>query len=97
MRQGGKGVISVTANIAPRAMTDFCTACLNDDWAQATLLDEQLQILHRALSVSSNPIPVKWALYAMNKIPLGVRLPLLPLAAEYHDELRTALREAAIL
>ena len=90
--QGGQGVISVTANVAPRLMHDLCTAARNGDSARAAALDAQLAPLHQALFVESNPIPAKWALKEMGHILGGIRLPLTPLAPVHQPTLRAALR-----
>jgi 4-hydroxy-tetrahydrodipicolinate synthase len=97
MLGGGKGVISVTANVAPRAMSALCAAALRGDRAGAAAINETLAALHRDLFVEANPIPVKWALHEMGLIPAGIRLPLTPLSAAYHDTVRRALRQAQVL
>jgi 4-hydroxy-tetrahydrodipicolinate synthase len=94
---GAKGDISVTANVAPRSMHDMCAAALAGDRARAEQLDRRLRPLHTDLFVESSPIPVKWALYDMGRIPAGLRLPLTPLSAEHHDRVRDALRQAGVL
>jgi len=91
---GGKGVISVTANVAPGPMHRLCALALGGDEPGARKLDEALQDLHAALFVESNPIPVKWALYDMGLIPAGIRLPLTPLSAKYHERVRGAVQQA---
>jgi len=93
---GGKGVISVTANVAPADMHLFCKAALAGDKAVAEQLKNKLLPLHKDLFVETNPIPVKWALYKMGKIPAGIRLPLTPLAQAFHDKVLTAMRQANI-
>ena len=97
MLAGGNGVISVTTNVAPRAMHDMCKAALAGDAKLANEINEPLTSLHRDLFVEANPIPVKWALYAMGLIPPGIRLPLTPLSEQYHDTLRLALKKAGVL
>lgn len=97
MLAGGNGVISVTTNVAPRAMHDMCKAALAGDAKLANEINEPLTGLHRDLFVEANPIPVKWALYAMGLIPPGIRLPLTPLSEQYHDTLRLALKKAGVL
>lgn len=97
MLLGGKGVISVTANVAPRAMRDMCAAALAGDEARARAIDATLQALHRDLFVEANPIPVKWALAEMGLIPRGIRLPLTPLSPPYHATVRAALSQAGVL
>ena len=97
MLLGGKGNISVTANVAPAGMHALCTASLAGEQSRAESINQQLEILHRVLFVQSNPIPVKWALHEMGLIPPGIRLPMTPLAAEFHDTVRQALRQAGVL
>jgi len=97
MLLGGRGNISVTANVAPAAMHDMCAAALAGDRETAQAINARLEILHRTLFVESNPIPVKWALHEMGMIPAGIRLPLTPLAAEYHETVRQALRQAGVM
>jgi 4-hydroxy-tetrahydrodipicolinate synthase len=94
---GGHGVISVTANVAPRAMSEMCAAALAGRLTEARSLNARLMPLHTKLFVEANPIPVKWALAEMGLIGPGVRLPLTPLAAPHHDAVRAALREAGCL
>jgi len=94
MLMGGHGAISVTANIAPRAMHDMCVAAFNGELARARELNQQLFGLHQKLFVEANPIPVKWALAEMGLIGAGIRLPMTPLSAEHHDTLRQAMRQA---
>lgn len=89
-KAGGQGVISVTANVAPKQMRAFCDAA-KKDLNSAKALDEQLQALHHVLFLESNPIPVKWALYQMGLIPAGIRLPLTPLSVQYQKMLSEAL------
>ena len=93
---GGKGVISVTSNVAPRQMHDLCAAVREDRAQHARDLNERLMALHKDLFVEANPIPVKWALHAMGLIPLGIRLPLTVLSERYHDVVRQALAKAGI-
>ena len=97
MLAGGHGVISVTANVAPRAMHDMCMAAMKGDGAAAQAIDQPLTALHRDLFVEANPIPVKWALHAMGLIPDGIRLPLTPLSAQHHDVVRRAMADAGVL
>lgn len=94
---GGKGVISVTANVAPHHMHEMCSALLADDYERAKNIQEQLMPLHQALFVESNPIPVKWALQSMGKIAGGIRLPLTTLANCYHEVVQTALLQAGVI
>jgi len=94
---GAKGNISVTANVAPKLMADMCAAALAGDAAKAEAIDAKMADLHSALFLESNPIPVKWALQQMGKMGPGIRLPLTPLAAEFHDAVRNALLKAGSL
>jgi 4-hydroxy-tetrahydrodipicolinate synthase len=93
---GGQGVISVTANVAPRLMHEMCAAALVGDVKKARDINLRLLGLHQKLFVEANPIPVKWALAQMGRIEAGLRLPLTPLAERYHDAVRGALAEAGI-
>ena len=93
---GAVGVISVTANIAPRAMADMIAAALRGDRAGATQIDQRLVALHRNLFVESNPIPVKWAVARMGLIGGTLRLPLTPLSAEYHTIVSESMFAAGI-
>ncbi len=94
---GAKGNISVTANVAPKAMHEMCAAALRGDRTRAEAINQHLITLHKNLFIESNPIPVKWALHEMGLIPPGIRLPLTPLAEQHHDAVRQALREANVL
>lgn len=94
---GGKGDISVTANVAPKAMHEMCAAALRGDRAAAEAINGRLALLHKNLFLESNPIPVKWALLEMGLIPPGIRLPMTPLAERFHEPLRQAMREAGAL
>jgi 4-hydroxy-tetrahydrodipicolinate synthase len=94
---GGQGVISVTANVAPRLMHDMCEAALAGDRQKAEQINAKLEDLHRDLFIESNPIPTKWALHEMGLIPAGIRLPLTPLDQQYHATLRKALLKAGCL
>ncbi|NBA95833.1 4-hydroxy-tetrahydrodipicolinate synthase [Pseudomonas sp. R5(2019)] len=93
---GGKGNISVTANVAPREMADLCEAALKGDAETARAINEKLMPLHKDLFVEANPIPVKWALYDMGLMQEGIRLPLTWLSAKYHETVRNALRASGI-
>ncbi len=97
MLLGGHGNISVTANVAPRAMSDLCRAALAGDAKSAREIHLKLWSLHKNLFIESNPIPVKWALQQMGRIEGGIRLPLTPLDARYHEAVRAALVEAGVL
>ncbi len=97
MLAGARGVISVTANVAPRDMHEMCVLALAGDAEKARAVDQRLAVLHESLFVESNPIPVKWALHEMGLIPPGIRLPLTPLASEHHETVRNALARAGVL
>jgi 4-hydroxy-tetrahydrodipicolinate synthase len=97
MLAGGAGNISVTANVMPRAMAEMCAAAMAGDVAKAVPLNNQMFPLHQKLFIEPNPVPVKWALAAMGKMPAGIRLPLVPLADDCHEAVRAALREAGVL
>lgn len=94
---GGRGDISVTANVAPRLMHEMCTRAYEGDRAGAEDLNRRLDPLHKQLFCQANPIPVKWALSEMGLIGEGIRLPLVPLDPQYHDSVREALRAADVL
>jgi len=94
---GGRGVISVSANVVPGEMREMCRLALDGDEEGARGIDERLQGLHKALFLESNPIPVKWALYEMGLIAPGIRLPLTPLSEPHRDTVRRALRAAQAL
>lgn len=94
---GGKGNISVTANVAPRAMHELCVAAMKGEVAKAVEINNRLIPLHAKLFIEPNPIPVKWALNQMGMIPEGIRSPLLSLSSQYHDIVRSALVEAGVL
>ncbi|MEK7438759.1 MAG: 4-hydroxy-tetrahydrodipicolinate synthase [Pseudomonadota bacterium] len=96
MLMGGHGVISVTANVAPRLMHEMCAAALSGDIARARAANNRLLGLHSKLFVEGNPIPVKWALEQMGLIESGIRLPLVPLSENFHEVIRTAMRQAGI-
>ena len=97
MLLGGHGVISVTANVAPRAMADMCAAALAGRIAEAREINARLLPLHTKLFVEANPIPVKWALAEMGRIGPALRLPLTALDPRHHDVVRSALRDAGCL
>ncbi len=94
---GGNGNISVTANVAPRAMHHLCMAAMNGNVAEAVAINNKLLPLHNKLFVEPNPVPVKWAMAQMRLMPDGIRLPLVPLALEHHETVRAALRESGVL
>lgn len=94
---GFKGVISVTANVAPRKMHDAIAAALAGRAEEARAIDVTLQPLHRTLFLESNPIPAKWALARMGLIGDGIRLPLTPFSKAFHGQVLEALQAAGIV
>ncbi len=97
MLLGGHGSISVTANVAPRAVHDMCVAARAGQREAAIAINNRLLGLHNDLFIEPNPIPVKWALHQMGKIDAGIRLPLTPFEPKYHATLKQTLRLAGIL
>ena len=96
MLLGGHGVISVTANVAPKLMHEMCVAAVAGEVKKACDINAKLFALHQKLFVEANPSPVKWALQQMGLIKAGIRLPMLNLSVQYHDVLRAAMRQAGI-
>ncbi|HWV63815.1 MAG TPA: 4-hydroxy-tetrahydrodipicolinate synthase [Oxalicibacterium sp.] len=94
---GAMGNISVTANIAPRAMHELCDAAINGRVAEAIAINNKVFPLHSKLFIEPNPVPLKWAMAEIGLIPSGMRLPIVPLAKEYHDVVRAAMRESGVL
>ncbi len=94
---GGHGVISVTANVAPKLMAQMCAAALAGDIRAARECNNRLLDLHRKLFIEANPIPTKWALSEMGYLHNELRLPLVPLSPQFHETVRRALREAGCL
>lgn len=97
MLLGGKGVITVTGNVAPKLMHEMCEAALRGDVATARAINAKLFALHQKLFVEANPIPVKWVLAQMGLIKTGIRLPMVQLSAQYHEVLRGACKTAELL
>jgi 4-hydroxy-tetrahydrodipicolinate synthase len=97
MLLGAHGVISVTANVAPRLMHDLCAAARSGKAGEAIAINNRLLGLHRNLFLETNPIPVKWALNRMGRIAEGIRLPLTPFTAPHHETLAASLREAGCI
>ena len=97
MKLGGKGDISVTANVAPALMSKMCEAALAGDYQKAEELDNKLALLHERLFVESNPIPVKYVAHKMGLTGSELRLPLTKLSAEFHAEVDEAMRSAGII
>jgi 4-hydroxy-tetrahydrodipicolinate synthase len=96
IRIGARGVISVTANVAARAMHELCVAGLEGRHDEADALNERLMPLHQAMFVESNPIPVKWAVHRMGLIGPGIRLPLTPLSALLRGKVEAAMQAAGL-
>jgi len=96
IRIGARGVISVTANVAPRAMHELCAAGLAGRHGEAMAINERLIPLHKALFVESNPIPVKWAVHRLGLIGPGIRLPLTTLSAPLHGTVAAAMAAAGV-
>ena len=94
---GARGVISVTANVAPRAMHDMAAAALEGDRARTEAIDGRLAGLHQALFLESNPIPVKWAVNQLGLIPPGIRLPLTSLSEPFQPAVRAAMQQAGAI
>lgn len=94
---GAKGDISVTANVAPKAMHEMCMAALAGDKAKAESINKGLSALHQTLFCEANPIPVKWALAEMGLIKHAIRLPMTVLSEQYRDEVRKAMQDAGVL
>ncbi len=93
---GGHGVISVTANVAPKLMHQMCAAALVGDVKKAREINLRLLPLHQRLFVEANPIPVKWALAEMGRIESGIRLPLVPMSEKFQQTVLEALHEAGV-
>ena len=94
---GAHGVISVTANVAPRLMHELCVAGRAGKADAAIAINNKLLGLHKNLFLEANPIPVKWALGRMGRIADGIRLPLTPFTAPHHETLAASLREAGCI
>jgi len=93
---GGKGDISVTANVVPAAIARMCELALAGNAEEARAINQRLLPLHAAMFVESNPIPVKWAVEQLGLIQSGIRLPLTRLSEQYHQQVKTAMQAAGI-
>jgi 4-hydroxy-tetrahydrodipicolinate synthase len=93
---GASGVISVSANVAPRRMHDACAAALAQDMDTAMAIDATLQPLHRDLFIEASPIPVKWAVAQLGLMGATLRLPLVDLTPAHYDLIRRAMQAAGI-
>jgi 4-hydroxy-tetrahydrodipicolinate synthase len=96
MQRGACGVISVTANVAPRAMHDLCVAAMAGRHADAAAINEKLMPLHLAMFLEANPIPVKWAVARLGLMERGIRLPLTPLSERLEDEVLAAMKASGV-
>jgi 4-hydroxy-tetrahydrodipicolinate synthase len=94
---GGQGVISVTANVAPKLVANICQLALSGDIETARALESAAMPLHESLFIESNPIPVKWAAAEMGLCENGIRLPLTPLSQQYHEQVRAQLQVHKLL
>ncbi|WP_133127979.1 4-hydroxy-tetrahydrodipicolinate synthase [Legionella nagasakiensis] len=97
MLAGAKGVISVTANVAPKWMAKLCDAAIDSEQGECLRLHEQLMPLHQLMFIESNPIPAKWALNKMGLISDEIRLPLTPLSHAHHPSMEHALRTLQLI
>ena len=97
MLKGGSGTISVTANVVPSRIAEICTQALSGDSHIANKLDLELKELNEILFIESNPIPVKWILNRLGRIPRGLRLPLVELDNKFHDKTELILKELSLL
>jgi 4-hydroxy-tetrahydrodipicolinate synthase len=97
MELGATGTISVTANVLPRMMSEFCSAFLRGDLERARELDAKLQPIHEILFIETSPTPTKWALAEMGRIDRGIRLPLIELSEQHRPELRARLERIGAL
>jgi 4-hydroxy-tetrahydrodipicolinate synthase len=94
---GGSGTISVTANIVPKEIAEICNLALQGRSKEVIPLNAKLEKLNKFLFIESNPIPVKWMLYELGKIPSGLRLPLITLNSKYHHKMELLLQELSLL
>lgn len=96
MKVGGRGNISVTANVAPKLMSQMCEAAIAGDYALAESINEKLSALNTKLFIESNPIPVKWAMHRLGLIQESLRLPMTVLTPEFHQTIEAALTQAGV-
>jgi 4-hydroxy-tetrahydrodipicolinate synthase len=97
MLLGGHGNISVTANVVPRLMAELCRLAMAGNALQAAVLQSKLLPLHKSMFIEANPIPVKWALSRMGRVPAGIRLPLVPLSKENQPVVESALKSLGVI
>ena len=95
IEKGGHGVVTVSGNVAPAAVSSLCKLALSGKHAEAAALDETLQPLNKVLFAESNPIPVKWAVSEMGLMGPDIRLPLTPFSEQHHEVMRSAMRNVA--
>ena len=95
--RGGHGVISVTANVAPKLMHEMCELAIKGDAEAATAVDQKLIGLHKELFIESNPIPVKWAVYKLGLIQAGIRLPMTWLSESAQPAVEAAMKQAGVI
>ena len=93
---GGHGVVTVSGNVVPRQMAELCRLALAGQGDAARVIDETLQPLNKMLFTESNPIPVKWAVSELGMMEPHIRLPLTPFSAQYHEDMRAAMRTAGV-
>jgi 4-hydroxy-tetrahydrodipicolinate synthase len=96
MKRGACGVISVTANVAPRAMHDLCAAALAGRHAEAAAINERLMPLHLAMFIEANPIPIKWAVARLGLIGKAIRLPMTQLSERLEDDMLAAMKASGV-
>ena len=97
MLNGGSGTISVTANVVPSIIAEICTQALSGESKKAIKLNLEIEQLNEILFVESNPIPVKWILNRLGRIPGGLRLPLVELDDKFHNQAELILKELSLL
>ena len=97
LKEGGHGIISVTANVVPDKISNLCNLILKGDSKRAQEIDSELADLHEALFIETSPIPVKWILNRMGRIPLGIRLPLTVLDKQYLPEVELILFKLGLI
>lgn len=97
MLMGGKGNISVTANVAPKLLSEMCNLAIAGDGAAARAINDRLMPVHKAMFVESNPIPVKYAVALQGRMPTGIRLPLTELSEACRPQVKAALEGAGLL
>ena len=97
LSEGGHGIISVTANVVPEKISDICSLVLEGDCKGAQEIDSELTDLHEVLFIETSPIPVKWALNKLGRIPSGIRLPLTSLDKKYVPKIELVLNQLGLI